>query len=203
MGKDSSKTKRTFLGLKIYFGKNTQDALDREHKLIQDRKLSYEEVGATKLALPKGYTIDRYSLILGKGSEIFNKSIKGYKDGVSHRGAGLTITPKDFQFIEGASALFSMKIGPFTLVFPDRIVYMSQTENEFKCAYGTIEGHPESGEELFSITLKENEDVVFEIICFSKIVAPLARLGYPVSRFLQKRMTNIYLMSLKDYVNTK
>lgn len=96
--------------------------------------------------------------------------------------------------------MFGLKLGPFVLGIPNRIVYMEQSQNLFTCAYGTIAGHPEKGEELFKITLEENEQVFYEIVCFSKIVAPLARIGFPVSRFLQKRMTCKYLSSLKDYV---
>ena len=84
-----------------------------------------------------------------------------------------------------------------TIGIADRIVYVEEKDRRFECAYGTLNGHPEKGEEVFKIYMDEKDNVFFVIECFSKIQAPLARLGYSVSRFLQKRITRKYISALK------
>lgn len=195
-----TKARKRILGLNVFVGRNIEEQLGKYANTLVNKPLSYDEVGATKGKFPDGYTIDKYKIDLGTGKDVFDKAVKGFNIGVSHSGANLMIAPKEFAFVKGSSVLFGFRLGPFTLGILDRIVYMNQTENYFECAYGTVQGHPEKGEELFKITLQDNGQVVYEIICFSKIVAPLARLGYPVSRFLQKSMTRKYLTSLKEYV---
>jgi uncharacterized protein (UPF0548 family) len=53
--------------------------------------------------------------------------------------------------------------------------------HRFGFAYGTLPGHPESGEEAFVID-DTDQGVVFQIVAFSRPAAALARLGTPVSR---------------------
>jgi uncharacterized protein (UPF0548 family) len=55
-------------------------------------------------------------------------------------------------------------------------------------AYGTLAEHAESGEEPFTVEWDRSEDNVwYSILAFSLPHKTLARLGYPMSRMLQKR----------------
>ena len=58
----------------------------------------------------------------------------------------------------------------------------------FGFAYGTLTNHAESGEELFEVCLNPDSGaVVYRIRAVSRPRAALARIGYPVTRWLQAR----------------
>jgi hypothetical protein len=58
----------------------------------------------------------------------------------------------------------------------------------FGFAYGTLAEHAESGEERFTVEWHGEDDTVwYDVLAFSRPRQVLARLGYPLSRLLQKR----------------
>jgi len=69
-----------------------------------------------------------------------------------------------------------------------RIVYVINDPDTFGFAYGTLADHGESGEERFSIQFDRGSGaVVYDILAFSRPSHPLAKLGFPLTRHLQKR----------------
>ena len=72
-----------------------------------------------------------------------------------------------------------------------RIVYVVDEETptkRFGFAYGTLAEHAESGDERFTVEWNREEDEVwYDILAFSRPRTMLARLGYPLSRLLQKK----------------
>jgi len=73
-----------------------------------------------------------------------------------------------------------------------RIVYVVDDDAEetkrFGFGYGTLEEHAESGEERFTVEWNQGSDkVCYDILAFSRPRKMLARLGYPLSRYLQKQ----------------
>ena len=72
-----------------------------------------------------------------------------------------------------------------------RIIYVVDEEGpvqRYGFAYGTLPGHAESGEERFTVEWHEADDAVwYDILAFSRPQQLLARLGYPLTRRLQKR----------------
>jgi uncharacterized protein (UPF0548 family) len=75
-----------------------------------------------------------------------------------------------------------------------RIVYIVDDDDPMKrfgFAYGTLVEHAESGEERFTVEWNRNDDRVwYDILAFSRPRQMLARLGYPLSRSLQKKFAN-------------
>jgi uncharacterized protein (UPF0548 family) len=74
-----------------------------------------------------------------------------------------------------------------------RVVYVVDEDRRRGFAYGTLPGHPESGEESFVVEHLEDDTVRFAITAFSHPATLLAKLGGPVSRLVQSRVTNRYL----------
>jgi len=72
-----------------------------------------------------------------------------------------------------------------------RIVYTVDEDGSVRrygFAYGTLPGHAECGEERFLIEWdRATDEVVYDILAFSRPRHPLARLGYPLVRMLQKK----------------
>ena len=72
-------------------------------------------------------------------------------------------------------------------------MYVVDEPNQFSFAYGTLPGHPEQGEAAMIVERNEIGEVVFRIVSFSRTVDPLARLGSPVTRLVQRQVTNRYM----------
>ncbi len=77
-----------------------------------------------------------------------------------------------------------------------RIVYVVDEPNRYGFAYGTLPHHPVAGEEAFLVEQDDRGNVNFVIEVFSRPRHPLARLGKPVSRLVQKRTTRKYLQGM-------
>ena len=71
-------------------------------------------------------------------------------------------------------------------VEPDRVGF----------AYGTLPGHPERGEELFAVSLGDDDHVRLEVRAFSRPATWWVRLGAPVGRRVQDRITDRYVAAL-------
>jgi uncharacterized protein (UPF0548 family) len=65
-------------------------------------------------------------------------------------------------------------------------------------AYGTLPGHPESGEEAFIIEHLDDETVSFTITAFSRPSTAIARIAGPGGRLIQGWITTRYLRSLRS-----
>jgi uncharacterized protein (UPF0548 family) len=81
-------------------------------------------------------------------------------------------------------------------VAPCRVVYVVDEPDRFVFAYGTLPGHPEQGEVAMIVERHEGAGVVFRIVSFSRTVDPVARLGSPVTRLIQRRVTGRYVQAL-------
>jgi len=63
-------------------------------------------------------------------------------------------------------------------------------------AYGTLPGHPESGEERFLVHLNDDHIVTAQIRAFSRPGRWFTRLGRPIARRVQDATTQRYLDAL-------
>lgn len=96
--------------------------------------------------------------------------------------------------------MVTFRFGPVFVLAPCRIVYLIHDAENFGFAYGTLPGHPESGEEAFHIARTTDGDVSFGIHVFSRPADPLARLGGPLARAVQTRVTKAYLEGVRSFV---
>jgi uncharacterized protein (UPF0548 family) len=80
-----------------------------------------------------------------------------------------------------------------------RVVWTVDDENSFGFGYGTLPGHPESGEESF-VVHRCGDEVTFEINAISRPRHPLAKLGGPITRALQVQATKRYLTAMQNWV---
>jgi uncharacterized protein (UPF0548 family) len=148
--------------------------------------------------MPAGYRHDRYETPLGHGAEVYTGSIHALRSWQAQRGAGLGVVPADAWVEEGATVLLLIRVGVLNAVAPCRVVYVTEGTSHFSFAYGTLPGHPEQGEVAFTIRLDADESVRFQVVSFSRAVDRLARLGTPVARLLQKRVTRGYSTALEE-----
>jgi uncharacterized protein (UPF0548 family) len=159
---------------------------------------SYEQVEATKASTPTGYNVDHNRILLGNGADAFRvakSAIDCWK-------------MFDMPWIELFPACPAIKVGEivavvvkhltFWSVNVSRIVYTIQEEARYGFAYGTLPCHSERGEERFVVEYhKATDEVWYDLYALSRPHHPLAQIGYPISRYLQKRFARESLIAMK------
>ncbi|WP_166904406.1 DUF1990 domain-containing protein [Mycobacterium sp. DL440] len=162
------------------------------HELAQ-LSLTYPEVGATAGELPAGYRHIRASAIIGTGRDRFERAGAEVLRWGMQRGAGLRVQATTDAAAVGTELL--VRLGPVPA--PCRVVYVLDEPDRRGFAYGTLAGHPESGEELFSVRYDPATDTVHaEVAAFSRPATWWSRLGGPVTRLLQRVVTRRYLTGI-------
>ena len=171
----------------------------------QGRPFSYPEVGASRLVAPPGYNIDHNRIMLGEGHETFAKAVEALKHWKIFRMDWVEIVPKELPFVEGSCVAIIVQHLGFWSLNASRIVYVIDEHGpleRFGFAYGTLPGHVERGEEKFSVEYhSEDNSVWYDLFAFSRPRHILARLGYPLSRHLQKRFSGHSLKAMERAVN--
>ena len=165
---------------------------------LRDAPLTYAEVGATRAAdLPAGYLPGEWSEVVGSGPEVLERVAAAVFDWRPQRSVGLRVRATGPAGEVGTVVVLTAGLPRFGYDIPCRVVWAQTTGNERGFAYGTLPGHPESGEECFTVRLAADGDVVVTIRVFSRLATPAARAVPPVSRLLQGLATRRYLSSLR------
>lgn len=79
---------------------------------------------------------------------------------------------------------------------PCRVVYVIDEADRCGFAYGTLPGHPESGEEAFLLDRGTDTATTFTITGFSRPATTAAKLAGPLARRVQDFLTARYLRAL-------
>jgi uncharacterized protein (UPF0548 family) len=154
---------------------------------------TYQQVGATAGELPDGYHHVRKSAVIGNGRPRFDDAAAKVMRWGMLRGAGVRVEASSEVAAVGSEVLVGL--GP--LRAPCRVVYLIDEENRRGFAYGTLAGHPESGEELFAVRYDAaTGDVLAEVVAFSRHATWWSRLGGPVTSLAQRVITGRYMTAL-------
>ncbi len=160
--------------------------------------LTYQPVGATGGELPEGFHHLRRSQLLGYGQAVFDRAAQDLMTWQVQRRAGLRIDTSADVAAPGVVIISGIGVGPFRLSVPCRVVAVIDEPGAKGFAYGTLAGHPEQGEERFTVTLEADGRVVLHIVAFSRPATWWARAGGPVTAAVQRRVTERYLRALLD-----
>ncbi|OBB10480.1 hypothetical protein A5761_27210 [Mycolicibacterium setense] len=160
---------------------------------LERLSLTYPEVGATAGEMPAGYHHTRSSAVIGTGRDRFERAGESVLRWGMQRGAGLRVRTTSEVAAVGTELI--VRLGPVPA--PCRVVYVLDEADRKGFAYGTLAGHPESGEELFSVRYDPaTEQVHAEVVAFSRPATWWSRLGGPVTRLLQRVVTRRYLTGI-------
>lgn len=110
-------------------------------------QLTYREVGATAARLPDGYHHVCKSAVIGRGRQRFEEAAAKVMRWGMLRGAGVRVEASSEVAAVGSEVLVGL--GP--LRAPCRVVFVIDEADRRGFAYGTLPGHPETGEELFAV----------------------------------------------------
>ena len=156
-------------------------------------QLTYRDVGATAGPMPDGYHHVRKSAVIGSGRTRFEDAAAKVMRWGMLRGAGVRVDATSEVAAVGSEVLVG--IGPVRA--PCRVVYVIDEPDRRGFAYGTLPGHPESGEELFAVRYDPATDEVHaEVAAFSRHATWWSKLGSPVTALMQRVITSRYLTAL-------
>lgn len=148
---------------------------------------TYEEVGATRDAgpLPDGYRHLRHRMRVGRGGAAFDCAAAAVLEWRMH--AGMHVRPQaDCSRAEpGATVTIFLGFGRWSLSAPCEIVWVVDEPRRKGFAYGTLQGHPERGEESFVVERDERDVVWLTITGFSRAGKWYTKVAGPLAVLLQ------------------
>lgn len=160
---------------------------------LADKPFTYTDIGATRGRLPHGYHRVIESARIGTGRARFEEAAGRVMRWGMLRGAGARVTASTD--VAHVGSVVVVGLGPVRA--PCRVVYVVEDENRRGFAYGTLAGHPESGEELFAVRYEPAEDAVYaEVVAFSRHATWWSRAAGPLTALLQRMMTKRYLSAV-------
>ena len=164
-------------------------------------RFTYPEVGLTRsldgVVLPDGYRVIDQTWVVGSGRTQYDAATECLLTLGMQRRAGLSVRSGPTRVAPDSEFTLGIGIGPFRLAAPCRVVYTIEEADRTGFAYGTVEGHPESGEVRFELSLDGDDAVRLRIASFSRPATWLARLSGPIGRRLQDLTNRRYLAAIE------
>jgi uncharacterized protein (UPF0548 family) len=138
---------------------------------------------------PPGYAVDRYQVKLGEGAEAYERAVEALRGWRRFDLGWARLLPPDAPMAVGTTVGVRAYDCGFGSLNPARIVYLVEEMGDVKrFGYGTLPGYAERGEERFRVEWnREDGCVYYDVFAFSRPKHPLAWLGYPFARALQRR----------------
>ncbi|WP_222851664.1 DUF1990 family protein [Phytoactinopolyspora mesophila] len=165
------------------------------------REFTYPEVGSTDDdTLPGGYHHVRLRERIGHGRPAFHAAADGAMTWGVHRGSGLSVDATADRAASGVEVICGVGVGPVRLRFPCRVVWTVEEDNRIGFAYGTLPGHPESGEESFIVEIDDAEAVWFTVTAFSRPAQWYTKLAGPLNRAVQLAAIRRYIKAARRLV---
>ena len=171
----------------------TEPSEDQVRRFIAEQKgsrFSYLEVGASAGDIPSRYNVDHNRIRLGKGEVTWHRAVAAIMRWQMFNIPWVRLYWPDAPIEVGTDVAVSVHHFGFYSLNACRIVYLIDEDGptkRFGFAYGTLWEHAESGEERFTVEWKRDEDEIwYDLLAFSRPRKMAARLAYPLSRKLQR-----------------
>ncbi|HEU4870263.1 MAG TPA: DUF1990 domain-containing protein [Pyrinomonadaceae bacterium] len=153
----------------------------------QQSDFSYSPTGITRNAAAPGYTMDHNRVRLGSGAQCFDAAVSAIRRWKMFELGWVHLFSDETRIETGATVAVVVNHLGFWSMNACRIVYVVEESRRYGFAYGTLSEHAERGEERFTVEWNHEDDTVwYDLLAFSK-AGPMALLGYPLARRLQKR----------------
>jgi uncharacterized protein (UPF0548 family) len=160
---------------------------------ISHMPLTYPEVGATAGPPPPGYRHLGFVSQVGAGHQRYQEAADALMHWGMQRGAGLRVEASSDVVEVGAVVLVKMGF----LKAPCRVVYVIDEPGVRGFAYGTLPGHPESGEERFVVRHDPITAAVYaEVSAFSRPATWWSKAGGPFTSLAQRVIAKRYVRAV-------
>lgn len=157
---------------------------------------SYSAVGASADAwVPRGFVADHNRVCLGAGEQMWDNAVRAITTWQMFRMEWVQLCWPNSLVAAGTDVAILIRHFGFWSLNASRIAYVINEPGgptkRYGFGYGTLLEHAESGEERFSVEWHLQDDSVwYDLFAFSRPSATLAKLGYPASRWLQRRFAH-------------
>ena len=163
--------------------------------------LSYAEVGATATEPPVGTTVDHNRVRLGSGEAVFHRAVAALRGWRMFAIGGVELCWPSAPIVVGTTvAILAAERGLWSLN-ACRVVYVIDEEGPVtRCgfAYGTLPEHAVCGEERFVVEwARATDEVVYDLLAFSRPSSPLLGFARPLLRRAQRRFARLSLESMQ------
>jgi uncharacterized protein (UPF0548 family) len=145
---------------------------------------TYDEVGATRESgsCPPGFRPLHVRARVGEGEQVFRRASDALLTWELHRAVGVGIETDAERAAPGVDVTVTLA---GLIKAPCRVVWTDEERRRTGWAYGTLPGHPESGEEAFVVDRTGDGTVWLTVTAFSRPVKWYSRAGGPAARGLQ------------------
>ena len=156
-------------------------------------------MGATRdlATVPRGFRPLERRAVVGHGERAFRDARASVLRWGMQLGSGMTLDiPVERDILPGDRVRLTIPFGPLRVRAPAEVVYVVDEPRVAGFAYGTLPGHPESGEEAFLVEWGADDSVTAVVRAFSRPATWFWWCGAPVLRIAQELYTRRYLRAL-------
>ncbi|HLU46229.1 MAG TPA: DUF1990 domain-containing protein [Natronosporangium sp.] len=161
-----------------------------------EQTFTYPEVGATAAdQLPPGYRhLEHRVRLAGTDLAAAAEPLLTWR---MHRAAGLRIAASAPRAAVGVQVRQVVGFGPIQIVAPCRVVWTVADLDRIGFGYGTLPGHPVSGEEAFLVSRDPDGALWFTVRAFSRPTRWFTRLAGPAGAVVQRVMARRYAAAMR------
>ncbi|MDZ7704094.1 MAG: DUF1990 domain-containing protein [Trueperaceae bacterium] len=158
----------------------------------EQAQLAADEVGIDTVdtdaddAVPFGYRETRYRTVLGVDPGVFEHAKDALQNRVMYPAPLSALRPEDVPLTSGATLVVVLNLFGCQALNAIRVLAIDDRPDDYRLVVGTLPGHALVGKEVFRI-VREGERVVYELYALSKPHHWLAKLGWPLTRWVQRR----------------
>ena len=157
----------------------------------KDQPFTCPTAGVPHRLAPRGFKKDHNRIKLGNGAATYQKAVAAIKRWEMFNIGWVELCWPNAVIETGSVvAVLAHHLGCWSLN-ACRIASVIEEGGEkrrYGFIYGTLPDHAERGQEQFTIEWRRDDDTVwYDILAYSQPNSMLSRLGYPVTRLLQKR----------------
>ncbi len=186
-------------GLRL--GRPLDSELNELLRRAREANVTYDHLGSTlDPARWNAPAVRSQRVDVGRGEAAFGAARTAVQTWVPQQGLGAVVVPAQQPVALGETLLVVLRFGPFCVVAPDRVVVVVDEPRRFAFAYGTLPGHPERGEESFTVEWRPDDTVEATIRVQAAGATLAARAATPVVRWLQNVALRRYLRAISRHV---
>lgn len=161
----------------------------------------YPSVGEAATASPPGYRINKVSRVVGAGTRAWNKAAKALEtaDALETPWVRFWRQGHGSRWAKGDIVVVVARVFPFVWTANvNKVIAVQRRRRSLSVSWGTTSRHVLRGEEVVSVSTKENGDVMFDLRSFSRPHAFMAWLSYPLVMYLQAAFARDVCRQLTD-----
>jgi uncharacterized protein (UPF0548 family) len=168
----------------------------------RDQPFSYPQVGVASHVAPPGYETDHHRIRLGDGLAVFQKAVEAIKRWEMFNIGWLQLCWPDAPIEPGSGvAVLAHHLGFWSLHACRIVRVIDEDRRRYGFIYGTLPDHAERGQEQFTVEWQPDNSVWYDILAYSTPNQLLAKIGYPITRLLQKRFARDSMRAMLEAVN--